>query len=140
MVVAELGSDATAWALQLEEQGVDPIVVQQVEGEDLSDLATRVRNRVEAIVAAGHTLGAAVLVSDGSWDTESLSSRNLAVRAMVSSMVAVGRGRLVLVSDDGRGKSHRGMEAFASVVGEAVRGTGVDVEHRPASGVFRRVA
>jgi hypothetical protein len=126
MIVAERGTDWTPWAEWLRTRMPDVVVVVQRQGESVGELAMRVRARIDDADAQGQVIESAVMVggTDGSDDV--LASRSLALRAMASSMVRAGGGKIWL---DG-GPSSRGrwaMASLAEIVNEQLRLTGVTV-------------
>lgn len=135
VVVAERDGDWSPWIESLGDEVDDVTVVLQRQGESPSALATRVRQRVSELEG---DLVAAALVGGSSWDSETLSARSLMIRAVVSQMVASGRGQLFLDAGAHVGRSRHAMQALASVVEDQIVDTGVDVlttrpERRAAS-------
>ena len=131
MVIAERGSDWESWVDQLRREADDVCLIVQQPGETVSELATRVRQRVEA-VQPYETLGKAVLVSGGRVDQDAVAARSLAIRAIVAPMVRAGQGNVVLASN---AKDRFSMMGLASTVASMIRGTGVDIQ--PAAQLAR---
>lgn len=126
VLVAERDGDWSGWVDPLREECDDVVVVVQRRGESASELATRVRERVQKLQLEGD-IGAAALIGGATWDDATLSARALMVRAIVTPMVSAGGGRVYL---DGGARSRRGrhaMAALAAVVEDQLARTGVDV-------------
>ncbi len=78
MVIAERGSDWESWVDQFRQDADDVCLIIQQPGETVSELATRVRKRVDAIQPY-ETLAQAVVVSGGRVDQEAVSARSVAI-------------------------------------------------------------
>ena len=83
MVIAERGSDWEAWVDQLRQDADDVCLIIQQPGESVSELASRVRYRVDALQPY-ETLAKAVVVSGGRVDQDAVAARSLAIRAIVA--------------------------------------------------------
>jgi hypothetical protein len=126
MIVAERGTDWTPWAEWLRARMPNVIVVVQRQGENVGELAMRVRARVDEADAQGQVIDSAVMVGGPGGNDDVLASRSLALRAMAASMVRSGGGKVWL---DG-GTTSRGrwaMASLAEIVNEQLRLTGVIV-------------
>lgn len=124
MVIAERGSDWESWVDQLRHDADDVCLIVQQPGESVSELATRVRQRVAALQPY-ETLSKAVVVSGGRVDQDAVAARSLAIRAIVAPMVRAGQGDVVLASN---AKDRISMMGLASTVASMIRGTGVDIK------------
>src|SRR5690349_5879813 len=109
VIVAERGTDWTPWAEWLRTGTLDVIVVVQRTGESVGELAMRVRARIDEANDAQRIVDRAVLVGGSTDGDDVLTSRSLALRAIASSMVRAGGGRIWL---DG-GHSPRGRWSMA---------------------------
>lgn len=134
MVIAERGSDWENWVDQFRHDADDVCLIIQQPGETVSELATRVRKRVDAIQPY-ETLSQAVVVSGGRVDQEAVSARSLAIRAVVAPMVRAGHGNVVLASN---AQDRISMMGLASTVASMIRGTGVEIQ--PAAQAAARLA
>jgi hypothetical protein len=126
MIVAERGTDWTPWAEWLRARMPDVVVVVQRQAESVGELAMRVRARIDDADAQGQVIESAVMVGGTEGNDDVLASRSLALRAMASSMVRAGGGKIWL---DG-GATSRGrwaMASLAEIVNEQLRLTGVTV-------------
>ena len=90
MVIAERGSDWENWVDQFRHDADDVCLMIQQPGETVSELATRVRKRVDAIQPY-EALTQAVVVSGGRVDQEAVAARSLAIRA-VTNLSSLARG------------------------------------------------
>lgn len=126
VLVAERDGDWSKWVESLRGDADDIAIVLQRMGESPSELATRVRQRVQELQLGGD-LVAAALVGGDRWDAETLSARSLMIRAIVNQMVASGRGQLFLDAGTHAGRSRHAMQALASVVEDQILDTGVEV-------------
>ncbi|HJL18010.1 MAG TPA: hypothetical protein RMH99_20270 [Sandaracinaceae bacterium LLY-WYZ-13_1] len=126
VLVAERDGDWSDWVESLRLEADDIAIVLQRMGESPSELATRVRERVQGLRCEGH-LVAGALVGGERWDSDTLSARSLMIRAMVSQMVVSGRGQLFLDGGSQSGRGRHAMQALASVVEDQIRDTGVEV-------------
>ncbi|MCB9627398.1 MAG: hypothetical protein H6725_08515 [Sandaracinaceae bacterium] len=131
MVIAERGSDWESWVDQLRREADDVCLIVQQPGETVSELAARVRQRVDALQPY-EALGKAVVVSGGRVDQDAVAARSLAIRAIVAPMVRAGHGNVVLASN---AKDRFSMMGLASTVASMIRGTGVDIQ--PAAQLAR---
>ena len=131
VLIAERDADLGGWMHTLRGQSDQVVVVQQQDDESFPELATRVRERV-ATLGPRTEVVAATLAGGPRWDVAVLGARSLMVRAVVSEMVAGGRGRLFL--DATKRQARISMQALASVVEEQIVDTGVTVRtDRPAA-------
>lgn len=126
IVVGERGSDWSAWAERLREQGAHVEVLVQHREESPSGLAMRVRNNIAQIENDGRRLERAVIAGGGRTDRDAVAARSLAIRAMAAEMVKHGSGEVLL---DDIGEDRFSMRALAVTVSEMVRGTGVSISH-----------
>ncbi len=124
LVVAECGADWRMWAERFEAGTPGVVVVAQQAGEDLTHLATRVRQQLQDLEREGQEVTRAVIVGSGNRDARTLAARHSTIKAIVAPMVAVGRGTLIL---DSHGPDRFSMEALATTVASMVRGSGVKV-------------
>lgn len=131
MVIAERGSDWTRWVDRLRNDETDVCMIMQQDGETVSQLASRVRHRVEEL-AEGETLSRAVIVGGGRTDADAVSARSLTIRALVAPMVQAGGGEVVLASSY---KDRFSMMGLASTVASMLHGTGVQVAPAPLPAV-----
>lgn len=136
MVIAERGSDWENWVDQFRHDADDVCLIIQQPGETVSELATRVRKRVDAIQPY-EALTQAVVVSGGRVDQEAVAARSLAIRAVVSPMVRAGQGSVVLASN---AKDRISMMGLASTVASMIRGTGVEIVPAAQAAVARPAA
>lgn len=124
LVVAERGADWRPWAERFEAGTPGVVVVEQRPGEDLSRLASRVRDRLGQLEGAGREVTRAVIVGSGGRDASTLAARHSTIKAITAPMVAVGRGTLIL---DSQGPDRLTMAALAATVESMVRGSGVKI-------------
>ena len=122
IVVAEHGSAWRRWVERFRVGTPDLVVFAQRDGEELLDLALRVRTGVQAMQDEGMGICRAVVAGGDRVDAEALSARALAIRALVGPMVREGEGTVIL---DGVGSGATGMAALATTVAAQVHGTGV---------------
>ena len=134
MVIAERGSDWGNCVDQFRHDADDVCLIIQQPGETVSELATRVRKRVDAIQPY-ETLAQGVVGSGGRVDQEAVSARSLAIRAVVSPMVRAGHGNVVLASNP---QDRISMMGLAPTVASMIRGTGVEIQ--PAAQTAARTA
>lgn len=119
VLVAERDGDWSAWVEPLRDQADDIAIVLQRMGESPSELATRVRERVEEVSRSGSVVAAA-LVGGDRWDAEILSSRSLIIRALSTRMAPGTEAQLFLDAGAKNGRGRHAMQALASVVSEEV--------------------
>jgi hypothetical protein len=124
MVIAERGSDWESWIDQLRHDADDVCLIIQQPGESVSELALRVRHRVDAL-RPYEKLSKVVVASGGRVDQDAVAARSLAIRAVVAPMVRAGHGDVVLASG---AKDRISMMGLASTVASMIRGTGVDIQ------------
>jgi hypothetical protein len=126
VLVAERDSEWSSWVEPLRAASDDVVVLVQRAGESPSELATRVRERVQELHLEGE-ITAAALVGGPSFDDATLSARALIVRAIVNQMVRSGHGRVFLDGGARSGRGRHAMAALAAVVEDQLAHTGVDV-------------
>lgn len=119
LVVIEFSASFPKW-IQPTQSGDMAVVAQHYEGHP-SSLVTQVATRTTRLEAVGWTLNTIVLVSNGRVDAESLGSRSILARGLLSRLRAKGGGSLVLTVDDKLGR--RAVSTLLTL-GESLRGIG----------------
>jgi hypothetical protein len=131
VIIAQEGTDG---ALAVEARRLDTpavVLLSQEPGETLGSLGQRVRARVKALVTEGFRIRSATFVARNGFDLPDVPATMELLRVLVSSMVAVGAGRVYLSSQSKGMRSHYALESLASAIGDQVRGTGVEIVNTP---------
>lgn len=127
VIVAQRGTSPEAAVDARKAESPTVLLLSQEPGESLGGLGQRVRARVRALVSDGWRIRSATFVAREDFGIADVPATSELLRALVSSMVAVGYGRVYLQSQGKGTRSHFALQALAFAISDQVRGTGVEI-------------
>jgi hypothetical protein len=131
VIIAQEGTDG-AHAVEARRLDTSAVVLlSQEPGETMAGLGQRVRARVKALVLEGFRIRSATFIARNGFDLPDVPATMELLRVLVSSLVAVGSGRVYLSAQGKSMRTHYALESLASAIADQVRGTGVEIVNTP---------
>jgi hypothetical protein len=127
VIVAQEGADAAGPFAALDAAYATVVLLDQQPHESLSQLSQRVRARVSTLLREGYRIQSATFVAKNGFDLADVLPTADLLRALVTTMVAVGSGCVYLHADSRDTRAHLALSALADAIAEQVRGTGVQI-------------
>ncbi len=129
MVVIEFSAAWPRW-LKPAVGGDMAVVAQHYEGHP-SSLVTQVASRMTRLEAVGWSLNDVVLVSNGRTDADSIATRSILARGLLSRLRHIGGGRLTLTVDERLGRrASSDLRSLASAMESSLQGSAVRLTAR----------
>jgi len=127
VIVAQRGTSPEAAVEARKGEAPTVVLLSQEPGESLGGLGQRVRARVRALVSDGWRIQSATFVARADFGIRDVPATSELLRALVTSMVAAGSGRVHLQSQGQGTRAHFALQALAFAISDQVRGTGVEI-------------
>lgn len=124
VVVAQHGADVSACIAEHPAGSFE--LVQQEPAESASQLTSRVRRRLSALVRAGCRIEVARFVARNGFEARDVMAAAGLLRGLVSAMVAAGTAQVHLHAAPGDTQTRYALAALAEAMTEELQGTGVD--------------
>jgi hypothetical protein len=129
VIVAQDGNDAAAPLESLIHGASTVVMLSQEPDESRSQLSQRVRARVALLLKDGFKVQSATFVARNGFDLRDVTATGEMLRILVSTMVALGAGKVFLHAHSRDTRAHYALAALAATISEQVRGTGVEIVH-----------
>jgi hypothetical protein len=120
-------------ALQCQANDARVLLLQQDEGESLTDFKRRLHRGLASVASAGRAIERGAFVAKSGFGLQDVLATVALLSSLVSAMVAMGSGEMLLCGHAGDSQATTALEALADAMRDQVRGTGVDVvtDERP---------
>jgi len=138
VIVAQRGTSPEAAVEARQTDSPTVLLLSQEPGESLGGLGQRVRARVHALVSEGWRIRSATFVARPDFGIADVPATSELLRALISSMVDAGYGRVYLKSQGTR--AHYALQALAFAISDQVRGTGVEIITSKATSEYAKGA
>lgn len=136
MILAQEGAEVepvlSAWQCAADDASV--VLLQQEEGESVSDFKRRLHLGLASLESAGRAIERGAFVAKSGFGLQDVLATVALLSSLVAAMVAIGSGQVYLCGHAGDAQATTALEALADAMRDQVRGTGVHVvtEESPA--------
>jgi hypothetical protein len=129
MILAQEGAEVepvlSAWQCSAGDASL--LLLQQEEGESLSDFKRRLQLGLATVESAGRAIERGAFVAKSGFGLPDVLATVALLSSLVAAMVALGSGQVYLWGHAGDAQATTALEALADAMRDQVRGTGVDV-------------
>jgi hypothetical protein len=129
VIVAQDGNEAAAPLESLIHGASTVVMLSQEPDESLSQLSQRVRARLALLLKDGFRVQSATFVARSGFGLGDVPATHEMLRILVSTMVAIGAGKVFLHAHSRDTRAHYALAALATTISDQVRGTGVEIIH-----------
>ena len=129
MILAQQGAELepVLSALRCEPEDGRVVLLQQQEGESLTEFKRRLHRGLANVESSGRAIERGAFVAKSGFGLPDVLATVALLSSLVATMVSLGSGQIYLWGHAGDSQATTALEALADAMRDQVRGTGVDV-------------